>query len=327
MNFYRHVFQGGKEPLHTEFLPILGGLGFFKYNNGPTGESLAGDLPTGYNKNTPFYWKNDTNPKTYLRFYSTDGGSNSWTRFKFQAVNSINYVFDIVPSEAQDQWGVDTSIINEFFIPLKDNGFLLHHNCIWNRSSSTGITNVTPGIIIGGEIMDFLNPDPDGNRNYNVGGSYMMRDYTVIGLPPTTKSVLNEYMYILSSIRSTGNETYNQPLDYWKQQPKDKWMREYANGRNYDQCFAPSLMFSDRVGLYTYPYCNRSGKTNINFIPNVCVLTKMPYENGFIDNLYIMTTCPRSKEQGLTVRGDFFSFNGRNFINIFGNMVLELQGY
>ena len=65
----------------------------------------------------------------------------------------------------------------------------------------------------------------------------------------------------------------------------------------------------------------------MNFTPNVCILTKAPYQSGFIDNLYMMTTCTRSKEQGATTKGDFFSFAGRNFINIFGNMVLELPSY
>jgi len=78
-------------------------------------------------------------------------------------------------------------------------------------------------------------------------------------------------------------------------------------------------------------YFKQAGKgmnyPKMDFNPNVCVLTKYPYDNGFIDNLYMMTTCPNSYEQGQTTQGDFFSFNGRNFINIFGNMVIELPGY
>ena len=62
---------------------------------------------------------------------------------------------------------------------------------------------------------------------------------------------------------------------------------------------------------------------------NVCTLIKYPYQDGFLNNLFIISTAPErtrwdvwKNTQGLT--GKFFSFGGRNFFCPVYNLAVEL---
>lgn len=62
---------------------------------------------------------------------------------------------------------------------------------------------------------------------------------------------------------------------------------------------------------------------------NVCTLIKYPYQEGFLNNLFIISTAPERTRwdvwkdtQGLT--GKFFSFGGRNFFCPVYNLAVEL---
>ena len=68
---------------------------------------------------------------------------------------------------------------------------------------------------------------------------------------------------------------------------------------------------------------------------NTLTLIKAPYHNSFLNNLYIATTIPKegasvgvgSEMIPLPSTGldnKFFSFNGRNFYGVYGNLVVEL---
>jgi hypothetical protein len=52
---------------------------------------------------------------------------------------------------------------------------------------------------------------------------------------------------------------------------------------------------------------------------NICVLTKIPYDTRFMDNVYYMTTAPAND-----MEGKFFSFGGRTFCCVCRNIVVEL---
>lgn len=70
---------------------------------------------------------------------------------------------------------------------------------------------------------------------------------------------------------------------------------------------------------------------------NTLTLIKTPYHNSFLSNLYIATTIPREGDPvAIDITGataplpstgldnKFFSFNGRNFYGVYGNLVVEL---
>lgn len=56
---------------------------------------------------------------------------------------------------------------------------------------------------------------------------------------------------------------------------------------------------------------------NIN--SNVCTLTRVPFENTFLDGLFLATTYPMQ-----SIEGKVFSFGGRNFLGVYENLVVEL---
>ena len=57
----------------------------------------------------------------------------------------------------------------------------------------------------------------------------------------------------------------------------------------------------------------------INVNQNVCSLIKAPYDAGFLDGIYLLATSPIQVKPNT-----FFSFGGRNFLNVIGNYVVEL---
>ena len=59
---------------------------------------------------------------------------------------------------------------------------------------------------------------------------------------------------------------------------------------------------------------------NVDFKNNICSLIKYPYEGGFIDNLYIMTTSPARFGDDVAC----FSIDGHNFMKVLENIVVEL---
>lgn len=103
-------------------------------------------------------------------------------------------------------------------------------------------------------------------------------------IAPTNNSIINNYIYIY---------------------------RSYQNVRTFDfqkrEVFTPNII--DTAAKMTY--------TDIN--QNVCTLIKMPYNNYFLDNIYLISTAPATLKNST-----FFSFGGRNFFNIEDNIVLEL---
>ena len=57
----------------------------------------------------------------------------------------------------------------------------------------------------------------------------------------------------------------------------------------------------------------------ININQNICSLIRMPYDTEYVNNLYLLVTAP-----GQVKPGTFFSFGGRNFLNVISNYVVEL---
>ena len=90
-----------------------------------------------------------------------------------------------------------------------------------------------------------------------------------------------------------------------------------------------TIYFTNHLDFNGWP--NKSGEDPITYLdntmehfdyqPNICTLVKYPLEDGYIGNLYLMTTSPVNK---VTEDGMFFSIGNRNFFNVYGNLVVEL---
>lgn len=99
------------------------------------------------------------------------------------------------------------------------------------------------------------------------------------------------------------------------------------NGRTFD--LTNSLVDSSSAG------------TQVDVKQNICTMIKYPYLNGFLSNLFIITTSPNKgaiykantdsrkyeyfrDNDANYLDGKFFSFNGRNFYGIYSNLAVEL---
>lgn len=203
--------------------------------------------------------------------------------------------------------------VTVFFIPLINKGFFLHI-----RSNNTD-GNQSPLSISNDErdkTFSLNTPTPSLNikvygtksDGYNYLRSQGSGVLNFIGLPPSTGNPLHwTYLCYTGTGYFAGNtEDNNQYINY---------AIDYGNGRVTDMPF--------RSG-YTRDYNNgnpisKNNLTYTNVNANVCSLIKMPFDTGYIDNIYLLATAPKLLEDGT-----FFSFNGRNFLNVFENYVLEL---
>lgn len=95
------------------------------------------------------------------------------------------------------------------------------------------------------------------------------------------------------------------------------------------------MTFDRGVGNYSSPLISLPTTTKgenryWDYRENVCTLIKYPFDNGFLSNLFLLTTSPSQPVQGVSyfihpgVWGKFFSFGGRNFYCPLGNLVVEL---
>lgn len=117
----------------------------------------------------------------------------------------------------------------------------------------------------------------------------------IVGLPPFGNKTTWTYLFL------------NPPTT-----EKSRVQIDYGNGIITE---VPYLSGWSTVGVNPPTYQNTY--TNIN--QNVCSLIKMPYNTGYIDGIYLLATSPQPLKECT-----FFSFNGRNFLNLLANLVIEL---
>lgn len=210
--------------------------------------------------------------------------------------NSNNYWVDSTLCDWGSEWELlryhtySTSHQGLFFIPLKNNGFLINA-----YKDGVFMSPTTP------LYSPFTYP-------YNSDSSFWICSY--IGF---FNNINNVYTYIRSRRRGS----------YF----------EYAyDGDNYGYIDFPYQRGSARTySLSTYGDIT-GNKTDVK--QNICTMIKYPYENGFLSNLFIVTTAPIQGQlrQGTGsipcdstgLENKFFSFNGRNFYGIYANVAVEL---
>lgn len=300
MDFWRHTWNLEDWSKDPTFLYNLRNFGFKDVQHGELDEShfvvidehhkyypgivWGGDNAASLNNNSftlsildnAEYWGTNTN---------TGGQITDYNNFVFHTQNGgyQNCIWEgsYVP-DGQDH---QPTPLRTFFIPLKDNGFLLNF-----RKNSTGYTS----------SEDF---DPDGWNygqtprfitnalSYNRGYGVLCK--TIIGLPPTSNNNNTSYTYIILSKVVNGGSG-------------NVFQLNTGNGINQTLNLHESLSYGD-FG-------------HVDFKNNICSLIKYPYEGGFIDNLYIMTTSPARFGDDVAC----FSIDGHNFMKVLENIVVEL---
>ena len=317
MEIFRHYYSGataqGEWNTSVFFKKHMNNFGFCKMDGSPitmNWSDRTGDLTMRYklDPKKQVYLYNDAymtgsamycnaaNVCCHLSNMLTD---NPHDRFYHMASNSSNLSGGVLYGDA--------SVV---FIPLKNQGFLL--NIRGGRTTETDQTaNKTNPSYYSTDPRDkgFLLPTPTPSLNVKVYSNITKNSgdcpgaLTFIGLPPCKGNNNWTYLlYIKNAYITSGGEsgTYTKALI------------DFGDGKVYDMPFKSNFIRSTSTTSY-----NELTYTDIN--NNVCSLVKMPYDTGYIDGLYLMTTSPQQLEDCT-----FFSFDGRNFLNVFENYVLEL---
>ena len=176
------------------------------------------------------------------------------------------------------------------FFLLKNGGYFFHLSAIsvFDPYPQIKIKNTQPN-------TDLTWAEIEGNTG-NHAGSVQRLNYTLIGIPTVTDSIIDRpcLMFFANNLAKDNTITFINNIDY------NNWPNKSGE--------TPITYLDDTMEHFDYQ-------------PNICTLVKYPLEDGYIGNLYLMTTSPVNK---VTEDGMFFSIGNRNFFNIYGNLVVEL---
>lgn len=195
------------------------------------------------------------------------------------------------------------------FIPLKNNLFLLQQYAVKTQYINT------PPIVTSKNFYDIINNPGSKTHSYNLGG-------TVLCLKNSATNK-NEFFVI-------GFKNYNDnPYNYFSFQDVSYFynLNSLSPSSDASHFYAPGILnFSNvtenndhRVGGASGGAATGDKRCFYNVNQNVCTLTRIPQEEGFVDGMYLCTTYPCED-----IEGKVFSFNGRNFLGFYENFVVEL---
>lgn len=199
------------------------------------------------------------------------------------AFNNEGLSDNFMMSMRKDGWKGNNTL-NFVFIPLKNDGYFINFSGLKKFDEF-------PNIAI-------KNKNKEGTDSY-INYWYELDNrwtFSLIGIPSITDSILDRpcFAFFSTNIKSDGTIYFKNNLDF------NGWPNK--NGED------PITYLDDTMEHFDYQ-------------PNICTLVKYPLEDGYIGNLYLMTTSPVNK---VTEDGMFFSIGNRNFFNIYGNLVVEL---
>lgn len=170
------------------------------------------------------------------------------------------------------------------FIPLKNNNFILQQFSFKN--------SITPSFHTPNEGFN-------GLEYYNYSSNL---GETIISFQ-LPSSFLNPFYYIKHRYWGNTNSGATGVYQSFIDQSQESFKLNKFCNKEWDS------VEDTNITIHNY--------NNIN--QNICTLIRVPYENTFFDGLYLCTTYPCNQ-----IEGKVFSFNGRNFLGICENFVVEL---
>lgn len=226
--------------------------------------------------------------------YSIDSTANDFLIYKpwgytccilkqgyFNSERDIN-LMNFIMSSTEKSWSGNNKL-NVVFIPLKNDGYFINFSGLRKFDEFPNIS--------------IKNKNKEGIDSYvNFFSSDNRWTFSLIGIPSITDSILDRpcFAFFSTNIKPDGTIYFKNHLDF------NKWPNKSGED--------PITYLDDTMEYFDYQ-------------PNICTLVKYPLEDGYIGNLYLMTTSPVNK---VTEDGMFFSIGNRNFFNIYGNLVVEL---
>ena len=286
MEFFFFFYNLGTEEVKQDYLQQIGFLGFYNLD---TFQPMTYDE---YSKSgwKYLYWKKDTLQTTYM--ISTDMDDRykqRGFRVKKSSSSDPTNCCPIGDPFVQNYGGWGSGII---FLPLLNGGFVLINNICY---------------FINNQVV--FDPAPTFHPQSIAGidyGRHRCSSY-FIGIPPTNN--INNWVYLY------GGGPLSYPNVSIVSTPRQI---DFQKGRLIDNTVYGETIAENSLD-YSYNIDYKTSYDSIDINPNVCTLIKMPYNNGFMDNLYLMSTAPSQIKYY-----SFFSFGGRNFLNLVDNIVVEL---
>lgn len=304
MEIFRHYYTGADLNTLCFHNQHLNNFGFCNLD----GSKIDYDWLAGTSLN--FRYKLDSKKQTYLHQDVPTWDSNIWDRTldRIGFHKSDGETLYGAASGTNGVGGLQTGAATVLFLPLKNNGFLLnirsevmygfgHYNITSSnandqRDYNFNVSTSTPS----------LNTKVYSTNEIGYWGTCYPGVLNFIGIPPCKGNLNWTYIfYSISTYTNSGNGgIYNHIIDF-------------GDGKVIDMPFKSNFI-KERGGPTAY---NEPTYSNIN--ENTCSMIKLPYDNGYIDGVYLLTTAPQQLEDAT-----FFSFDGRNFLNAFDNYVFEL---
>ena len=203
--------------------------------------------------------------------------------FKQGNFNNERIEINFTMSAFPDESYKGNNTLNIIFIPLKNDGYFINFSGLKKFDEFPNIS--------------IKNKNKEGTDSYfSWGDSDNRWTFSLTRIPLITDSILDRpcFAFFSTNIKPDGTIYFKNHLDF------NGWPNK--SGEN------PITYLDDTMEHFDYQ-------------PNICTLVKYPLEDGYIGNLYLMTTSPVNK---VTEDGMFFSIGNRNFFNIYGNLVVEL---
>ena len=305
MELFRHFFTATEWATSVFFQQHLNDFGFC---------NLDGSMITNAWNETSFTARYKYDPKGEMfianrQYYTSENRFASPGCFPYLSDDHYscrNYYLDGTSSYSSEAYPATI-----FFIPLINQGFFLHIRTDNVHYGTTDIIDVSNDFR--DQTFHSNTPTPDLNiRIYGANDYSYMNNcagcgvLNLIGLPPSSGNP-NYWTYLLYNRNPAFNtETGGESSNY------NCSLIDYGGGRVSEMPFLSKyIRKTDGTSRENTIY------TNIN--ANVCALIKVPFDSGYIDNLYLLATGPKSLTDAT-----FFSFGGRNFLNVFDNYVIEL---
>ena len=238
---------------------------------------------TQHDRSKHLYKKYSVDNNDFCLYNWRYGGVSGCSILKHGNFNNEGFTDNFLMSSNEDSWNGNNTL-NFVFIPLKNDGYFINFSGLkkFDEFPNIAIKNKNKE---GVDSYFYWAPESDNRWTFSL-----------IGIPSITDSILDRpcFAFFSTNIKSDGTIYFKNHLDF------NGWPNKSGED--------PITYLDDTMEHFDYQ-------------PNICTLVKYPLEDGYIGNLYLMTTSPVNK---VTEDGMFFSIGNRNFFNIYGNLVVEL---
>lgn len=333
MYFWRHGWTLDDWYSSPNVLYYLKNFGFINADNTEIDDTSMGTQNLLYTNtsSTKIKWKYDTYANESFNYLAVSWNTNmpktAWgTSYGFTGLDFYGHStrYDLTQVRYDGDHGTQGGwqTYKNFFIPLKNNGFFFNERNYGVDNANYHIDedkSQIPKLWTSGKSYE-INYEETHGRQINDRATGLYGTCTnVLGIPVMNNVLNNDFIYLILSKYKYGGDNGNNK-SYIK-------MIDSVNDMNL-VLREPIPDFSQYTGIMNAGIGTKEQQatadtfyqSHIDLARNVCTLVKFPYENTFLDNLYIMTTAPTT----ITDEVSFFTINNRNFMKVFENIVVEL---